>query len=98
MSSLSVLDRDAIREKLKSILTSAEFSSLQVDVSTLDDDASLLNDIALDSLQLLEFVVAMERTFGFKLETKRLSLDIFDRFDRVIDLVESNLIRHSMPV
>ena len=94
MSSLSVLDRDAIREKLKAILTSPDFSSLQVDVSTLNDDASLLNDIALDSLQLLEFVVAMERTFGFKLDTKRLSVDIFDRFDRVIDLVERSLVRH----
>ena len=98
MSSLSLLDRDAIREKLKAILTSSEFSSLQIDVSALADDASLLNDIALDSLQLLEFVVAMERTFGFKLDAKRLSVDIFDRFDRVIDLVESNLTRRSRVV
>lgn len=94
MSSLSVLDRDAIRTKLKAILTSPDFSSLQVDVSALTDDTSLLNDIALDSLQLLEFVVAMERTFGFKLDTKRLTVDQFDRFDRVLDLVERNLVRH----
>jgi acyl carrier protein len=93
MSSLSVLDRDAIRDKLKSILTSTDFSSLQVDVSELTDDVSLLNDLALDSLQLLEFIVAMERTFGFKLNTKRLSVDVFDRFERVIDLVESSLAR-----
>jgi acyl carrier protein len=94
MNSLSVLDRDAIRDKLKAILTSPDFSSLQVDVSELTDDASLLNDIALDSLQLLEFMVAMERTFGFKLDTHRLNVDIFDRFERVIDLVETSLVRH----
>ena len=92
MSSLSVLDRDAIRDKLKGILTSPDFGSLQVDVSDLTDDASLLNDIALDSLQLLEFMVAMERTFGFKIDTHRLSVEVFDRFDRVIDLVETGLV------
>src|SRR5690349_10011980 len=87
MNSPSVLDRDAIRDKLKAILTSPDFSSLQVDVSE-------LTDVALDSMQLIEFMVAMERTFGFKLDTLRLSVDIFDRFERVIDLVETSLVRH----
>jgi acyl carrier protein len=85
------MNRDEIRSRLLEILSSGQFASLQVDVSRLTDASSLLNDIPLDSLQLLEFIVAMEKTFGFAANTKRLNIDIFDRFARVIDFVEEQL-------
>lgn len=85
------MQREEIKTRLISILTSKEFSSLQVDVTQLTEDTSLLNDITLDSLQLLELIVAMENTFGFRADTRRLDVDIFDRFGRVVDFVVSNL-------
>lgn len=81
------MDRSQITTHLIDILRSNEFSSLQIDVTRLTEDTSLLNDIALDSIQVLEFVVAIERTFGLKVNTRRLNIDIFDRFGRVIDFV-----------
>jgi acyl carrier protein len=85
------MEREEIRARVIDILTSKEFGSLQVDVTQLTEDTSLLNDITLDSLQLLELIVAMENTFGFKANTKRLDVDIFDRFGRVVDFVADNL-------
>jgi acyl carrier protein len=85
------MGRNEIRARLLAILTSPEFTSLQIDVSELTDDTSLLNDVALDSLQLLELVVAMERAFGFRANVKRLNIDIFDRFGRLVDFVEASL-------
>lgn len=85
------MNRDAIRANLISILTSKDFGSLQVDVSNLGEETSLLNEIALDSLQLLEFIVAIENSFSFKIKTNRLNVDIFDRFGDVIDFVQENL-------
>jgi acyl carrier protein len=85
------MNRDQIRSTLLDILSSSQFGSLQVDISQITDGTSLLNDIPLDSLQLLELIVAMEKTFGFAANTKRLNIDMFDRFERVIDFVEEHL-------
>lgn len=81
------MDREEIKARLIGILTSPEFTSLQVDVQELTEDTSLMNDLMLDSLQLLELIVAMENTFGFRADTKKLALDLFDRFGHVVDFV-----------
>jgi hypothetical protein len=44
-----------------------------------------------DSLQLLDFIVAMENAFGFKARSTELTIDTFDRLGRVIDFVQSRL-------
>lgn len=85
------MTRQQIKLRLMEILTSPEFGSLQIDVSQLRDDTSLINDIALDSLQLLELIVAMEQAFEFRANTKRLNVDIFDRFERVVDFVQNSM-------
>lgn len=87
------MNRDHIRFTLLEILSSTQFGSLQIDVSQITDSTSLLNDIPLDSLQLLEFTVAIENTFGFAANMKRMNIDMFDRFERVVDFVEERLAR-----
>lgn len=82
---------EQIRENLLDILASEDFGSLQIDVSAIDNETSLLNDIALDSIQLLELVVAIENRFGFSINTRRLSIDIFDRFSDLVDFVDESL-------
>ena len=85
------MDREQIRAQLIEILTTGDFQSLRVDPSTLTDETSLVNDVILDSLQLLDFVLAIEHAFGFRATTARLNIDIFDRFGGVIDFVQSSL-------
>jgi acyl carrier protein len=85
------MNRDHIRSTLLEILSSNQFGSLQIDVSQITDSTSLLNDVPLDSLQLLEFIVAIENTFGFSANMKRMNIDMFDRFERVLDFVEERL-------
>jgi acyl carrier protein len=81
------MERQTVRTNLIEILRSPQFNSLQVDVSELTEETSLLNEITLDSLQLLEFIVAIENRFQFKINTKKLNVEIFDRFGAVIDFV-----------
>lgn len=85
------MTREQITRRLIGILTSKEFGSLQLDVSSLTEETSLLNDVTLDSLQLLEFVVAIEKSFGFTANTKRLNIDMFDRFGRIVDFVQAGV-------
>jgi acyl carrier protein len=85
------MEREQIRERLIEILESPQFASLQVDGAKLTDETSLLNDVIVDSLQLLEFIVAIERAFGFKASSARLEIEVFDQFGRVIDFVQRSL-------
>jgi acyl carrier protein len=86
------MDRAEIRQRLLDILTSPKFHALAVDVSKVSGETSLLNEIIIDSLQLLDFIVEMEKAFGFKATAKHLNLDIFDRFDHVVDFVQRSLV------
>ena len=85
------MEREQIRARLIAILSSSELGASQVDLSTLTEDTSLLDEIIVDSLQLLEFIVAMENAFGFKVTAERLNIDIFDRFGRVVDFVQGSV-------
>jgi len=85
------MNKPKIREEILNILASKEFMSLQVDVKAINDDTSLINDMALDSIQILELIVAIENKFKFGINTEEISLDIFDRFSDLIAYVEENL-------
>ena len=45
--------------------------------TTIDDDTSLLHTIGLDSIQLLEFIVNIEKVMEFKIDFELLSIDDF---------------------
>jgi acyl carrier protein len=80
-----------ITERLLDILTADTFASLAISRSSVTDETSLLNDLGLDSLQLLDFVVAIEHAFEFRISAQALDLEMFDRFGRVVDFVATGL-------
>lgn len=82
------MSRDEIRRRLLELLASGDFSWTPVDVSTVTDDTSVLNQTTFDSLQLLELVVAIENAFGFRARADSLSIEMFDRLGSVIDFIE----------
>jgi acyl carrier protein len=85
------MNRQHIAERLLDILTADAFTSLAIDRSSVTDETSLLNDLGLDSLQLLDFVVAIEHAFNFRISSQALDLEMFDRFGRVVDFVAAGL-------
>lgn len=82
------MSREQIRAKVLQLLTQPQFTALQVDPASVRDDTSLLNDLGMDSLQILGFIVEIENAFGFRLGSGSVSLDTFDRFDRVVDVID----------
>lgn len=84
------MNKQQIRKEILDIITSKDYMSLQIDVKEIHDDTSLINDVALDSIQILELVAAMENRFKFSINTQELSIDIFDRFSDLIDYVDAN--------
>ncbi|MGD2084783.1 MAG: acyl carrier protein [Candidatus Aminicenantes bacterium] len=88
------MEEQAIKQEILNILASKDFMSLQIDVENIHDHTSLINDVALDSIQILELIVAIENKFKFSINTNELSIDIFDRFSDLVNYVQVN-VNHS---
>jgi acyl carrier protein len=88
------MEKQEIKQEILNILASKDFMSLQIDVKNIHENTSLINDVGLDSIQILELVVAIENKFKFSINTNELSIDIFDRFSDLLAYVKAN-INHS---
>ena len=60
---MSMVQSDDTRERLISILTAPTHMSLQLSALDIGDETSLINDLGLDSIQVLEFCTAIEDEF-----------------------------------
>ena len=84
------MPNEVILGKLKDLLGSDSFTSMQAQVDTIDNDTSLINDLALDSIQILELIVAIENEFAFSCNPRELNLEMFDKLSLLVDYIERN--------
>lgn len=80
------MDRHEIMERLQSILTDPDRMSISIE-ECLEDSTSFLSDLALDSIQILELIVGIEKEFGIVVDTDEIDLEIFDRVDSVVSFI-----------
>ncbi len=83
------MERRVIADRLKKILKANQFIALKNQIDNITEETSLVNDLALDSIQILELVVQIEKEFSFSCESDELNLDMFDEFGKLIDFIES---------
>ncbi|MBI3676498.1 MAG: acyl carrier protein [Proteobacteria bacterium] len=88
-----MLDANLVRRRIAEILTSKDVMSLQLDVSQLADAMSLSDDMALDSIQKMEFCIALEEEFGVALDV-RLFESSLDTFGALVAYVAKNATKH----
>ena len=62
------MQRTDIEEKVKNFL----LDELEVDEENIRDDARLYDDMGIDSLDLVEIVVIVDREFGFKIDPEEM--------------------------
>jgi len=58
-----------MKDKVKEVLANL----LKVKIAELKDDVSLQNSIGVDSTEMVESVIALEKSFGVKLNTKEIT-------------------------
>lgn len=63
------MERKEIEEKVKAFL----IDELEVDEEKIAPDARLKEDIGIDSLDFVDIVVIVERTFGFKIKPEEMA-------------------------
>ena len=61
------------REEIVKIVNDFLIEDIEVEEDKIKDDASLKNDLGIDSLDFVDIVVIVERNFGFKINPEEMA-------------------------
>ena len=78
---------EAVLEKLKAIINEGKFMSIGNLDEEIKHNTSLINDLALDSIQILELIIEIEKEFGISCDAEELDLALFDNIDDTIKFI-----------
>ncbi len=76
-----------MKEKIKSVLSNL----LKVKVEELKDDVSLIDSIGVDSTEMVESVIALEKAFGAKFNPKEITK--FSTINEIDAVIRSKLVK-----
>jgi acyl carrier protein len=79
------MERKEIESKVNKFLV----EEMEIEGADINDDAKLKEDIGLDSLDFVDIVVIVEKTFGFKIKPEEMS-DVLTMKD-FYDYIESKM-------
>lgn len=82
------MEKQEIITRIKKVLGEEQFMSVHNCLDSINEDTSFIEDLAFDSIQILELIVALEQEFNFSCEPYELSIDIFTRFEDLITFIE----------
>lgn len=82
------MKRNEILQAIKEIFNGEDYVISAERVESITEQTSLVNDLVLDSLQILHLVVLIERKFNFTCDEEELELDLFDHVSNLIDFIE----------
>ncbi|MDR1379998.1 MAG: phosphopantetheine-binding protein [Tannerella sp.] len=61
------------RKEIESSVNAFLIDEMEIDAGDIFDDARLKEDVGLDSLDFVDIVVIVEKTFGFKIKPEEMS-------------------------
>ena len=61
------------REEIVKIVNNFLIEDIEIEEDKIKDDASLKNDLGIDSLDFVDIVVIVERNFGFKINPEEMA-------------------------
>lgn len=79
------------KEKLKRII--AEISSVEIEISEINDDTVLTNDLSFDSVQIISLIVEIESHFDIEIEDDDLDIEKLTVFKNLTDMIANKLQR-----
>jgi [citrate (pro-3S)-lyase] ligase len=85
------METNKIFERLKKLLNEGKFMSIGKVSEQIDHNTSLINDLALDSIQIIELIIAIEREFDISCDAEELDLSMFDNIVDMVKFVEQKV-------
>ena len=61
------------------------------DLASLDEQTSLLGDLGLDSVAILQFILGVETEFNITIKDHELDSEVFSKMANLIDIIEDKL-------
>lgn len=77
------MDKSRIKNGVKDIIA----KEIGVEISEIDDNTSLIDDLEMDSIQILELIVNIEKNFDISLGNEDLSLDALENVNTIVDYI-----------
>ena len=74
--------KNEFQDKLIDILYDNKAISIEMNRENFNPGISLINDLKLDSIQLLEYLLAIELTLEIELDYEDLEIDLFEDFNK----------------
>jgi len=73
------------RKEIESLVNNFLIEEMEIDADVIEDDAKLKENLGLDSLDFVDIVVIVEKTFGFKIKPEEMYnvLTIKDFYDYI---------------
>lgn len=81
------MNRSDVEKRVKIVLKKTMVVATEKQIDEICDSTSLIEDLALDSIQILELVVNLENEFNIVCEAEELNIDIFDKFGDLITFI-----------
>ena len=83
------MTESAIQDKIKNMISNEVLVGVSID--EIGDDASLISDLNLDSIQMLALITGLETEFNFMLEEDDLDLENLSSVNRLAEFVAKKL-------
>ena len=79
------MERSEIEAKVRNFM----IEDLEIDEEKINPDANLMKDLGIDSIDFIDIVVIVEKTFGVKIKSEEMAgVDTFSKF---CDYIESKV-------
>lgn len=91
------METTEVMERLHKIIVDPERMSLRIE-EELNLSTSFLDDLALDSIQILELLVGIEHEFSIVVDTDAIELDMFNRVADVVAFIQSQVAAKAVAV
>jgi len=83
------MTESTVQEKIKRMISNEVL--VGVSVEEIGGDASLVSDLAMDSIQMLALITGLENEFGFILEDEDLDMENLSSVNRIAEFVQTKL-------
>jgi acyl carrier protein len=88
------MKNDEIKTKLKELIVTKLDANIRMDDLT-DDEASLFEGgVGLDSISIVNFIVVIEKYFGFRFEDEEVSMELFTNLNTLSAFIGQKLVVH----
>ena len=90
------MKKEAIFDKLKNLLNEGKFMSIRNIDENIKHGTSLIKDLALDSIQIIELIISIEKEFGISFDAEELDLSLFDNIDDTVNFIMQKMCKSNV--